>query len=89
MVMYSVGILGVLLVILFKFMVKEFVRMVFLLSIDDVNKLSVKLFFKMLLKILMWWGMVLGIFFGLFGNYVILIWVIDYYVCVFVGLDII
>lgn len=89
MVMYSVGILGVLLVILFKFMVKEFVRMVFLLSVDDVNKLSVKLFFKMLLKILMWWGMVLGIFFGLFGNYVILIWVIDYYVCVFVGLDII
>ncbi len=88
-VMYSVGIPGILLAVLLKVTVKEPKRTV---SVSHKNEgassSSVKASIKTLLRIPTWWGMALGISFGSFGNYAISTWIIDYYVRAFSGLDI-
>ena len=77
-VMYAVGIPGVLLALLLKFTVNEPTRT----KVPSGSKASMGLSeaIKTLLKIPTWWGMCLGISFGSFGSYAISSWIIDFYV---------
>jgi MFS family permease len=74
MVMYAVGIPGVVLAILLKFTVKEPTRTKQPSGSNASMGLSEAV--KTLLKIPTWWGMCLGISFGSFGSYAISSWII-------------
>ncbi|WP_100641686.1 spinster family MFS transporter [Alteromonas facilis] len=78
-VMFSVGLPGILLAILMKLTIKEPVRSQ-QPATDNADKPSVKKSIKLLLSIPTWWGMCLGISFASFGNYAISTWLIDFYV---------
>jgi len=85
-VMYAVGIPGVLLAIIMKLTVKEPTRTVS--PSGDTQSMKLMDAIKTLLKIPTWWGMCLGISFGSFGSYAISTWIIDFYVRVHSDLSI-
>lgn len=77
-VMYAVGIPGVLLAIVMKMTIREPTRTARPSGASD--HMSLKQAITCLLKIPTWWGMCLGISFASFGSYAISAWMIDFYV---------
>jgi MFS family permease len=86
LVMYSVGIPGILLALVLKFTVKEPTRGADIQA--TATPVSTWQSIKILLSIPSWWGMCLGISFASFGSYAVSTWMIDYYVRAYPGLDI-
>lgn len=86
LVMYSVGIPGILLALVLKFTVKEPTRGADVQT--TTSPASTWQSIKILLSIPSWWGMCLGISFASFGSYAVSTWMIDYFVRAYPGLDI-
>jgi MFS family permease len=86
LVLYSVGLPGILLAVILKLTVKEPKR-----GGDLKKEIEGEPFWssiKTLLTIRSWWGMCLGISFASFGSYAISAWMIDFFVRAYPGLDI-
>jgi len=93
LVMYSVGIPGILLALVLKFTVKEpkrgaDVQILAAGAAGAIAPASTWQSIKILLSIPSWWGMCIGISFASFGSYAVSTWMIDFFVRAYPGLDI-